>query len=818
MKEASRWLCWDENKAPIDAKTGKYAKVNDPSTWADFDSAVGYFALNDDVRGVGFVLGDGFAGIDLDNHPDENTGEYPMSDTDFRIWADEVITRIDSYAEWSPSGKGIHIFYKGKLPEGRRRNDKIHDIEMYDDRRFLTVTGNKLYGDEVEDREEEANKFWKEFVADEEPINVVEFVPSGTTTLNDRRLVEVASKAKNGAKFQALYNGDTGGYGSHSQADMALCSLLAFYTQCDRNQMDSIFRSSGLMRDKWDEMRGDETYGNMTIDAAIKNCKTTYAPQNQAQKVLFTGGDKLILNSVDPATGVMMNIDENQNIPVPHADEKYLPNWNKYGDYTDYDNAKFFNDTYGGIFKYNNDDKKFMFWTGKTWSEDKLQIVAQYMNDFGKKLRGQYFKNLRDARDLETNGQDEEADSLREKNKYFKDKCIGRFLNNTGRNAIIATLQTVEGVGAKWDMFDKEEYLLNTDSGIVDIRDGTIYDFDKSYMQSRSTHCKVSFEEPTKWIEFVNSIFYRGDSDQAKEQQRLLVEFIQILFGLCCLGERREQFLFILYGGGSNGKSTMIDQIAMCLGDYFDVMDSSVLMSRTTPVAAQNAMAEEVGVRCLSLSETSAGNRLDMSIVKRITGDAKVSAQKKYGDIFSFEPKFNPIMMTNNLPIISEVDYATWRRIVPIPFTRKFTNDEKNVDLPIELCAETDKILGWCIKGYQRYMALGGNLEMLIPQVIAEERNGYQKDMNNISVFVDSKCRVGNDCQIKYDILQRNYNKWATEMGYYKMPSQQFDKYFIESRGFRKVNSDAGLIWKGVTLRDPEDRDMLFRNDSDYLF
>lgn len=798
MKDEKRWICWKEGKIPINANTGKYAKVNDSSTWSDFETALCCFAIEDDVIGIGFVLGDGFAGIDLDNHPNPTTGEFAMSDSEFRIWADEVINKMDTYAEWSPSGKGIHIIFKGTLPQGRRRNDKIHDVEMYDDRRFFTVTGNKIYGDEIKERSSQAAEFWKEYVDDNKTVESVSFVPSGTTTLDDRRLIEVASRAKNGATFSALYQGDFSKYGSHSQGDMALCSLLAFYTQCDINQMDRLFRSSGLMREKWDEMRGDNTYGNITLNAAIKNCRTTYAPTQIIPR-----------NNLDSISFINPNSSEKTEIKAKR--------WDQYGDYTDYDNASFFNDTYGGIFKYNNDDKKFMCWTGKTWEEDGVQLVSQYMNDFGKKLRAQYFDNLKDARDLELNGKQEEADSLRTKNDIFKNKCINRFLNNAGRTAILNTLQSVEGVGAKWDMFDKEEYFLNTESGIVDIRDGTIHDFDKSYMQSRSTKCKVSFEEPKKWMEFINSIFYRGESEKAKEEQRQLVEFVQMMFGLCCLGSRREQFLFMLYGGGSNGKSTMIDQIAICLGDYFDVMDSSVLMSKTSPVAAQNAMAEEVGVRCLSISETSAGNRMDMSIVKRITGDAKISAQKKYGDIFSFAPKFNPIMMTNNLPIIAEVDYATWRRIIPIPFNRKFTNEEKNVDLPIELCAETDKILGWCIKGFQRYMERGGNLEPMIPQVISAERLGYQKDMNNISQFIESKCRTGNNCQIKYDILYRNYNKWVTEMGGYKMPQQQFDKYLIENQGYKKANSDIGTIWKGITLSDTQD-ELNYKSDADYIF
>lgn len=807
MKEQCRWICWKEGKVPVNPHTGRNASVTDPLTWADFGTAIDRWCDDNDILGIGFVLGGGFAGIDLDNHPNKETGEYPMSDSEFSIWADEVIRSVDSYAEWSPSGKGVHIFFRGTLPQGRRRNDRIHDIEMYDGGRFFTVTGNCIYGDELEERSDEAAEIWKKYTDDSESKAVygdANYIPSGATTLDDSKVIDVASKAKNGTDFQALYSGSSGKYESHSQADLALCNALAFYTQCDRSQMDRIFRSSGLMREKWDERHGEKTYGEMTIDRAINDCHVTYDPS----KVKTYPGLKMHSTDVVPVdekTGTIMNVDMETEKPIPHIDNEGKKPWDKY-DYSDYDNACFFNDTYGGVFKYNNDDKKFMFWTGKAWKEDSLQTVNQYMNDFGARLKTQHFENLKKANEYEASGQPDLAVQLRARDEAFVKNCLNRVLNTSGRNAIVTMYQSVSGVPAKWDMFDKEEYYLNTDSGVVDIRDGTIHPFDKKYMQSRSTNCEISFEEPERWNRFMQEIFYRGESEAEKEETRQLVEFMQMVLGICCLGTRREQFIFIMYGGGSNGKSTMMDQVSFCLGDYYDVMDSSVLMSKQSPVAAQNAMAEEVGVRCLTISESSAGSRLDMSLVKRITGDAKISAQKKYGDVFTFAPKFNPIMMTNNLPIISETDYGTWRRIIPIPFNRRFSKEEKDVDLPIDLCAETSRILGWMVKGYQKYMAKGGNLETMIPDVIARERQGYQQDMNNISQFIESKCDTGESCQIKYDILYRNYVRWVTEMGGYKMPQQQFDKYLIESRGFRRVDGINGKVWKGITISGEMDR------------
>jgi primase-polymerase (primpol)-like protein len=102
--------------------------------------------------------------------------------------------------------------------------------------------------------------------------------------LDDGVVVEKARSAANGAKFGALYRGSTSGYESQSEADMALCSLLAFWTGGDARQMDRLFRASGLMRGKWDEQHyaDGSTYGEKTIERAIAGTSEFYEPSSEA--------------------------------------------------------------------------------------------------------------------------------------------------------------------------------------------------------------------------------------------------------------------------------------------------------------------------------------------------------------------------------------------------------------------------------------------------------------------------------------------------------------------------------------------------------
>ncbi len=142
MAEAEK--AWPHNSSVIaftfrvgDPKTGRFAKSTDPSTWGTFDQAWAYYQSHKDgVDGVGFMFAkdDPFIGIDLDHCRNAETGEI-------QPWALEIVETMNSFTEISPSGQGLHIFVKGEL-SGDGINTK--DVEMYDSKRYFTVTGASL--------------------------------------------------------------------------------------------------------------------------------------------------------------------------------------------------------------------------------------------------------------------------------------------------------------------------------------------------------------------------------------------------------------------------------------------------------------------------------------------------------------------------------------------------------------------------------------------------------------------------------------------------------------------------------------------------
>lgn len=303
LRAYDQWLCWrwakqgeKWTKLPVDPHTGQSASYIDPAIWATFDEAVAY-AQAKQLPGVGFVLtpDDPFTGIDLDDaiNPKSNKVKPGYAG---------IVRELNSYTETSPGMTGIRIFVKGSLPGKRTRwqgNDK--KIEMYDEYRFLTVTGWRRPRalETVEERQDELENMYRRHI--QRPAEKAEQAKTtGTTTQEPRRrrdhprehrssittpptppyqpmyqsstdddVVRKVRNSANGATFRQLYDeGDLRAYdGDHSRADLALCYHLAYWTTGDAEQIDRLFRDLALYREKWE--RSD--YRDDTIEMAISS-------------------------------------------------------------------------------------------------------------------------------------------------------------------------------------------------------------------------------------------------------------------------------------------------------------------------------------------------------------------------------------------------------------------------------------------------------------------------------------------------------------------------------------------------------------------
>lgn len=295
MKTRDQWVCWaleerdgKPTKVPKRADTGGNAKSTGPGTWTSLADAVAA-CERFGFTGIGFAFADDRAvtGLDLDHVLDENG----VIAEEYR-W---VVDAADTYTEVSPSGDGLHLFFRGGKPEGKTKCKHNQPdgrvVEMYDHARFFTMTG-KLYTDEsgvvhADMREggdalSRAYDLWLDGKKPKKKERPARDDTGQSIPFTDDELVQKMLASASGDKIRALLDGDKSGHnGDDSAADIALCNYLAFWTAGDALQMDRVFRTSGLMRGKWDEQHGAKTYGQMTIDRAISDATEFYVPSIQ---------------------------------------------------------------------------------------------------------------------------------------------------------------------------------------------------------------------------------------------------------------------------------------------------------------------------------------------------------------------------------------------------------------------------------------------------------------------------------------------------------------------------------------------------------
>ena len=657
LKKIKQWVCWrieDRNgkktKTPINAMTGGYAMSNNSGTWTDFETAV-----KESVKynGIGFMLGNGIFGIDLDNMDDE-IEKFKNGDENNVV--SEFIYSLESYAEYSPSGKGIHILCKGKLPPGGRRKGQF---EFYEYGRFFTMTGNiaSEYTDIVDCTETVKYLHSKYIGVPVQPPSArQETIP---LNLDESQLIDIALKSKQGQAFNTLYQGFWQGlYPSQSEADLAFANMLAFWTGRDKSKMDSIFRKSGLYRPKWDSRRGERTYGDYVLDSAIRDCREAFTPGS--------------------------GVDDYEIIILDKKVKKYA--------YDDTGNADRFVDRFVNRVKYSYIDKGWYFYNGKKWEFDLQGQV--------KSLTEEVIQNMK-VELAYCENEDEEK-------QFFKHLKYTR--NNKGKTNMLK--ESEHRLSILPDEFDRKKDVFNCMNGVVSLRNGELSNH--SYEQYLS---KISYVEYTDnidcpmWIEFLNQIF-------GHDQE--LIDYIQKAVGYSMSGSTKEQCVFFCYGNGRNGKSTFLDIISAIMGDYATNIQPETIMVQNRQSGANSDIARLKGARFVTTVEPNEGARINEGLLKQLTGGDIVTARHLYGREFEFEPEFKLWMSTNHKPIIRGRDLGIWRRMHLIPFTVQIPDEKVDKNLKYKLKKELTGILNWAVEGAIKWQREGLEMPKAVKEAVKE--------------------------------------------------------------------------------------------------
>lgn len=338
--------------------------------------------------------------------------------------------------------------------------------------------------------------------------------------------------------------------------------------------------------------------------------------------------------------------------------------------------------------------------------------------------------------------------------------------------------------------WDADPMLLNTPSGIVDLRTGQMRERRTDDYVTQGTAVAPDFEAsaPT-FTRFMQDVFC-GDAE--------LVDFMQRALGYCISGDRREQVLFFWHGSGANGKSTLLDLLQWLVGDYALKLPASALMTHKGE-RHPTELAQLRGKRLAVSSELEQGQHWNEALIKELTGDATLTARYMRQDFFEFAMTQKHIIAGNTRPRLRGGDPAMARRMVLVPFTEKFDGTRRDRTMPDKLRAEGPAILAWLVRGAVRWHREG----LGVPERIRAEVAEYMRDNDDLSLWMAECCeRAG---ESKASALYASFRRWKEDCGEnapsMKVWAQQMQ--LVEGVSRRMSN---GVRYAGIALTEAERR------------
>lgn len=785
LKTSCRFCVWkyekrngQKTKMPYNPANGDRAKINDLHTFADFKTTLVAYAMGG-YDGIGVAVGNGIGAFDIDKCIRE---DGTLNDT-----AATVLSIFPTaYVERSPSGKGLRGFFC--VPEDYvfdktvyYINNRKAGLEVYmpgATNRFVTVTGDVYRAGEPEGEipnDETAMTTLLDTLM-KRAKQVQNTQMRHHSYLDDEAVIKHAEESASGEKFKALYAGDWEElYDSQSDADMALLAILYFWCGCDEDQMDRLFRASGLMRPKWNRKQAGTTYGAISIRNAVNTASSVYIPVN-AQDIVdeeFANLDEDKTVEFQPdISHITLTLEE----MAPHSNPRYgreeIGMGNAFADY------------FKPIARYNSERGIWYVYDGTVWQPDMENLkVAELAKLLADKL---YLYALTIT----------EEDSR----KRFIER-VKKLQLRKHRETMIKDAKSVFPISMK--SFDRDIYLFNCKNGTLDLRTMEFRRHDpEDYLTKVSPVIYDPDAECPRWRTFIDEIM-QGDKARSN--------YLQKAIGYALTGDTKMECLFILYGPTSrNGKGTTMESILRIMGEYGKNADPTMLQAKLN--AQSGGPSEEIarlaGARFVNISEPEKKITLDAALTKRLTGNDTITARYLHENSFEFRPNFKIFINTNHRPNITDLTLFESGRIKIIPFDRHFEENEQDKGLK-QLFAEPENmsgILNWMLEGYRMYRSQG----LAMPDSVKQATMDYQMFSDKMGQFFDENIQEKQGSELRRAAIYTRYKEWCGENGYRaesaKMMNAEIDKrYAVQKK--RPADGVGGptQVVLGVEFTTPED-------------
>ena len=476
--------------------------------------------------------------------------------------------------------------------------------------------------------------------------------------------------------------------------------------------------------------------------------------------------------------------------------------WNDTG------NADRLADLYGHELIYCTERKSYYVWTGHRWEFDEFVEVE-------KRAEKTILEAFAEAKYI-TDGE--------------KRKAFLKFVNSSLSRAALANMMHLAKKKvrqASANDFDRDPWTLNTENGTVDLRTGALRPHNPEKLLSKLI--RLRYDPHAECPQFMAFLFrIMGSHPEASEFENVnaeqLVSYLQKVFGCAATG-KPEKLLFVLYGEGNNGKTTLLEVIRDALGDkeYAGQVQVDSLMIRPKEALSNNAvntdLADLQGCRFVSSSEVEQGQRLSLSRVKYLTGIGQIKARRLRENMITFQPIYKLFLDCNHRPVITYPNDAIWNRVKCIPFKIQIPEAEIDKDLPAKLRTELPGILRWIVEGAVLYLRDG----LGDPPDVRAATEQYREESDRLKDFFGDRCVIAADgdcnswkkekCWVPVTDLYQAYSAWAEATGdKYPLFKGLFDERLQKlGRKQDRVRPDGRRdtkqvrVWLGIRFKNAED-------------
>jgi putative DNA primase/helicase len=413
-------------------------------------------------------------------------------------------------------------------------------------------------------------------------------------------------------------------------------------------------------------------------------------------------------------------------------------------------------------------------WDGRVWtaadSGEVVETIRQY-------FREQYADALRqDAQDVATG----KNPSAGRSEGWRKCQSAGRI------SAVLSLAGNIDGVLRDAGLFDTDPDLLNTPSGVVDLRTG-----------------EVTEHSPDLLCTKITGVGYRPGAESSTWKTALdavpaeALDWLHLRLGQSATGYQTDDGkLVLLTGGGNNGKTVLLGAVFRALGGgsngrgYAAKVPNTLLLKGKSIGGPTPEKMTLRGTRMAYLEETPEEGYLDANVVKEIMDAEVIEGRRLYKDTVEWTPTHSIFLNTNHAPVVTDTGDGTWRRLLRLDFPYRYRVNGDPLERPTDRVGDPvlkaamgttetqEAVLAWLVAGAIRWYGQGMSLSAAggDPAVVRESVQRWREDSDDILRFAGLRLVFDAEGWVSSEVLYREFREWALTNGHKPMSSKEFAK------------------------------------------